>query len=331
MLRRLGPFLAAAAAATVLCAPAGAARPRVAIFYYPWYGNPAVDGAYQHWQQRNYVLPGQLASAFYPVRGLYSSSDAAVVAAQMREIRRAGVDQVVTSWWGRGSPEDLRLPLVLEQARTVGLSVGVHLEPYEGRTTASTADDVRHLTGLGLRDFYVYGAHDAPAEEWAQVTASMAGARVLAQTARVGFAVAGGFSGVYTYDVLVYGGRTFGRLCEQARKRSLLCAPSVGPGYDARRAVADLRVKPRRDGATYDAMWRAALAAAPDVVTITSYNEWHEGTQIEPAMQRRGPRGGIYLGYDGAWGRHGPAARTAYLDRTAHWTRIVRSSVQRAR
>ena len=66
----------------------------------------------------------------------------------------------------------------------------------------------------------------------------------------------------------------------------LLCAPSVGPGYDARRGSGDPRVKPRRNGATYDAMWRAAIAAKADRVTITSFNEWHEGTQIEPAAPR---------------------------------------------
>ena len=64
-------------------------------------------------------------------------------------------------------------------------------------------------------------------------------------------------------------------------------------------------------------MWRGAVKARADLVTITSYNEWHEGTQIEPA--RPGRRG--YQCYDGAWGLRGHAAETAYLDRTAYWVR----------
>jgi hypothetical protein len=69
-------------------------------------------------------------------------------------------------------------------------------------------------------------------------------------------------------------------------------------------------------------MWSAALRAAPDVVTITSYNEWHEGTQIEPARVRS-----AYQAYDGAWGLTGHSAETAYLDRTAFWVDQLRRRI----
>jgi hypothetical protein len=59
-------------------------------------------------------------------------------------------------------------------------------------------------------------------------------------------------------------------------------------------------------------------------VTITSFNEGHAGTQIAPAAPRgrRGPY--RYLGYDGAWGKVGVAAETAYLDRTRYWSDVFR-------
>jgi glycoprotein endo-alpha-1,2-mannosidase len=142
---------------------------------------------------------------------------------------------------------------------------------------------------------------------------------LFAQTNRVGFAAAAGFAGFYTYDILLYHGAKFDRLCTQARAMGILCAPSVGPGYDAWQATGDMRVKPRRNGATYDSMWRAALHAGADLVTITSYNEWGEGTQIEPAGH-----GGRYESYDGAYGLYGRAARRAYIMRTAYWTRALK-------
>ena len=73
-------------------------------------------------------------------------------------------------------------------------------------------------------------------------------------------------------------------------------------------------VRPRNGGVTYDRMWKTALRASPDVVTVTSYNEWQEGTQIEPARAQVGRPG-----YDGAWGRVGAAAQRAYLGATADW------------
>ena len=207
-------------------------------------------------------LPGQLASAFYPVRGLYSSADRLVLGAQAAEIRAAGIDVLVSSWWGRGSFEDERLGSIQLAAGRVGLDVAVHLEPYPERTPESTRADVEYLVGLGIGDFYLYGSHDRPASEW-QVVTEVEGARIFAQTSMAGYAAAGGFDGLYTYDVLVHNGAAFARICAAAHARNLLCAPSVGPGYDARRAVGDTRVKLRRGGRTYDTMWRNAIARGP--------------------------------------------------------------------
>jgi Glycosyl hydrolase family 99 len=294
-------------------APAPSAR--VGIFYYPWFATPQRDGRYLHWQQGGSLPPHDVGSSFYPARGVYSSADAVVVEAQMREISAAGVGVVITSWWGRGSLEHARLPLLVETAARHGLQVAAHLEPYRGRTAASTEADIEHLRSLGITDFYVWASTDVPDADWADMNLRLEGVRTFANTNLAGRAAAGGFDGIYTYDVLLFDGRLFPRLCRQARRLGLLCAPSVGPGYDARRATPDRRVKPRRQGRRYDDMWRGAVAARADLVTITSYNEWHEGTQIEPA---RAIRSG-YLSYEGAWGRRGVSAETAYLDRTAYW------------
>jgi glycoprotein endo-alpha-1,2-mannosidase len=324
-MRRLSIVLALAA----LCLPVSAqAATRVSAFYYPWYATTSHDGGYQHWSQHGHAPPNDIASAFYPARGLYSSADRVVIGEQMDELHVAGVDEIGYSWWGRGSSEDARLPAVLAAARAQGISVAAHLEPYTGRSVAGTIADVRYLRGLGIRTFYVYRALELPSTEWlaANATLHAEGITTIAQTALVGAAAAAGFDGVYTYDVVVYGGDKFMRLCRQAHKMHLICAPSVGPGYDARRGSGDPKLKLRRNGATYDTMWRAAIAAGADRVTITSYNEWHEGTQIEPAALP-GRRGRYrYLSYDGAWGLHGLAAEYAYLVRTRYWADVLRST-----
>jgi glycoprotein endo-alpha-1,2-mannosidase len=301
-----------------LPAIAQAGPPTSAIFFYPWYSNMRHDGAYAHWTQGGHNPPFDVASQFYPLRGAYSSGDPRVLRAQMRDIAGAGVDEVVSSWWGQGSPEARRLPAVIRAAKRYRLRVGVQLEPYADRTVASVGADIVYLRKLGIRDVYVYRSNDFAAEGWWPVTRQPNGMRLFAQTGRVGFAARAGFTGFYTYDILVYDGAKFGRMCDQARALGILCAPSVGPGYEAAAATGDTRVKPRLAGATYDSMWRAANDARADIVTITSYNEWSEGTQIEPAGH-----GGRYESYDGAYGLHGRAAERAYVTRTKYWTALT--------
>lgn len=42
-----------------------------------------------------------------------------------------------------------------------------------------------------------------------------------------------------------------------------------------------------------------ALTLLPDIVSITSFNEWHEGTQIEAAVPHDRGYGRKYLDYGG--------------------------------
>jgi len=313
----------------VLCLPATAhAGVRVSAFYYPWYGTAADDGAYQHWAQLGHTPPDDIASSYYPARGLYSSSDAIVVGEQMNEIRDAGIDEIAVSWWGKGSPEDSRLADVVAAARADGISVAAHLEPYGDRSVASTVSDLAYLRTYGITTFYLYRPFDFPVAQWAaaRVALHAGGGTIFGQTALVGAAAAAGFDGVYTYDIVTYGAGMFRRLCAQAHLKHLLCAPSVGPGYDARRGSGDPRIKQRRQGATYDSMWRMAIASGADRVTITSFNEWHEGTQIEPAAPAGRHGTYRYLSYNGAWGLHGPAAELSYLTRTRYWSDVLRNT-----
>ncbi|MEI8104943.1 MAG: alpha-mannosidase [Actinomycetes bacterium] len=313
-----------------LLAPGSAfATPVVSAFYYPWFGTSIHNGGYQHWAQGGHAPPNDIASVYYPAVGVYSSADAALLAQQMHEINRAGIDEIAVSWWGRGSPEDQRFPAILAAAAKEHVAVAIHLEPYGGRTVSSTSADIDYLTGLGVTKFYVYQAFQLPAGDWAPINDALRlkGIVTYAQTPFVGQAATGHFSGVYTYDILTWGSGKFSRICAEAHAAHLLCAPSVGPGFDAKRTNANLAVKPRRRGLTYDTMWNQAIAAGADDITITSFNEWQEGTQIEPAAPPK-RRGDIRYGsYNGAWGLFGRKAATAYLDRTGYWAHIFRRAV----
>jgi hypothetical protein len=325
---RVSAFLTAAICAGALVVPAGAgpgrgdaSASRVSIFYYPWYSTPVRDGKWAHWYVE-YAGAPVLSTPYFPARGLYSSSNAKVVAAQMREIAAAGVDTVIVSWWGFDSPEHERLQLVADSARQHGLAIAIHVEPYDDRTPARAADDIARLQKeSGFADYFIYDADRDPAIAWAEALASLRGVvRTFGHTTLVGRAKASGFDGLYTYDVVTWNGSLFRRLCTQAHSAGLLCAPSVGPGYDARLATRGEAVRPRRHGATYDRMWKTAIRANADLVTITSYNEWQEGTQIEPARLQLGRPS-----YERAWGKTGLAAQRAYLAATTGWAARFRA------
>jgi glycoprotein endo-alpha-1,2-mannosidase len=322
---RLSALLTAALCGAALALPAAGSgevdttSSRVAIFYYPWYSTPMRDGRWAHWYVEQDGAP-VLSTPYFPTRGLYSSSNAKIVSAQMREIAAAGVDTVIVSWWGLGSPEHERLKLVAEAAKQQGLAVAIHVEPYDERTPARVAEDIAGLhVEDGYTDFYVYDADREQAAVWNEALAPLDGVRIFGHTTLVGRAKASGFDGLYTYDVVTWNGSLFRRLCTQARAAGLLCAPSVGPGYDARLARRDDATRPRLHGATYDRMWKTAIRSGADIVTITSYNEWQEGTQIEPARLQVGRPS-----YEDAWGKNGVAAQRAYLAATAGWSARLR-------
>ena len=309
--------------------------PRAGIFTYPWYATVKHDAHWRHWEQGGHLPPDDIGASYYPARGLYSSLDRDGLAREARQIAATGLDQIITSWWGRGAQGDFEnrgLPAVLETARAQGLDVAVHLEPYRDRSPATVRDDLAYLRSYGVTDIYLYEIDRVarPATDWAPVLAAFPDLRIFVESGNLEWTIGGGFAtyvreigadGVYTYDPVRYGPAELAWACAAARRERLLCAPSVAPGYDARRAKpADQRVVDPRAGVRYDEQWAGALAAGADLVTVTSWNEWHEGTQIEPARPYCFATDGYCsAGYEGAYGRSGEAAETAYLDRTSHW------------
>jgi hypothetical protein len=87
-------------------------------------------------------------------------------------------------------------------------------------------------------------------------------------------------------------GRRVRAMAEQTGQPKLWAA-TISPGWDDRRSAcrADVRVPSpphkldRAEGATYQATFEAALASEPDWLMVSSFNEWVEGSYIEPSEQ----------------------------------------------
>lgn len=289
---------------------------RAHIFYYNWYGAPPFQAQYVHWPQGEHRPPKDVGSNFYPQLGAYSSTDPAVLKQHMAWIRQARVGVLSLTWWGQDSYEDRGVLAVLDAAADAGLKVNFHLEPYPGRTPDSVARDIDYILkkygdhrafyhcDFGRRGaiFYVYESLKHSATEWRPVTdqlhARYPSLLLIAQTSNLEVVTQGGFDGGYTYDGLApFKHEGFvDRWAEQSRSFATagkIFIPSIGPGYWDDRAVpvgsadepASARTRDNGHATTYSHAWAAALKGDPQIITITSFNEWHEGSQIEPAVE----------------------------------------------
>ena len=130
--------------------------------------------------------------------------------------------------------------------------------------------------------------------------------------------LAGGFDGMYTF--FASNGFSFGSSHQNWKAikafcdgNNLLFIPSVGPGYidTSIRPWNNHNTRNRVNGRYYETALQAALNVRPEMVTITSFNEWHEGTQIERAVPKKTVTR-VYLDYQ----PHGP---DHYLELTRRW------------
>lgn len=72
---------------------------------------------------------------------------------------------------------------------------------------------------------------------------------------------------------------------ESAYSRNMTFVATVVPGFNNTAVQNESRVIDRREGSYYDLYWLVAKACSPDGYAITSFNEWHEGTEIEPSRE----------------------------------------------
>lgn len=185
-------------------------------------------------------------------------------------------------------------------------------------------------SGKLLPLFYIYDSYLQSADVWAQMLKTT-GKRSIRDTPYDGIFIAllveekhkreivdAGFDGIYTYfatNGFSYGSsqhnwRSIKDFCDT---NSLIFIPSVGPGY------IDTSIRPwnlqntrnRINGKYYETSLSAALATKPKIVSVTSFNEWHEGTQIETAVPKTGGQT-PYLDYL-------PHKPTVYLEITRRW------------
>lgn len=219
--------------------------------------------------------------------------------------------------------EEKVLPVIFDVADSLGMKVSVIQGHYAGRTVSSTRTDIvnyvhkygRHNACWKIDGRPVYliwstnNTGDDPEKKdeffrtWDKLL-TKDGSISIRGTAYDAFVVTilknmynkpdivrAGFDGFYTYfavDGLTECATTanWKSLLEWADSKGLVFMPSIGPGYEDTRLNCwnTSSTRNRNGGQYYRDMASAAFDAKVRYLGITSYNEWHEGTQIEPAI-----------------------------------------------
>ncbi|MER3502075.1 MAG: hypothetical protein C4295_11515 [Candidatus Fervidibacterota bacterium] len=287
---------------------------KVLAFYYAWYGNPQVSGRWVHWSEVDEAGKRIGSSTHYPVLGPYDSHDPKVVEQHCRWAKEAGLDGFIVSWWHPNDFHDRAMPLILDTAQKFGLEVTAYFETVPENNCERALEYVLYLLNRygkhpawlkldGKPVLFVYGRAigQIGLDGWLWVIteanrryeggAIFIGDQISPQAARI-------FDGIHTYNITgatqgksvdeikAWAEKTFPQWVATAGER--IACLTIIPGYDDSKLPDRKPPRPityRHNGETYRILWEVAIAANPDWVLITSWNEWHEGSEIEPSIE----------------------------------------------
>ncbi|MHC4555678.1 MAG: endo-1,3-alpha-glucanase family glycosylhydrolase [Planctomycetota bacterium] len=298
-------------------ASAQAVSRRVMAFYYPWYGTadgPGGAGRTVHWGRIDAANKNIQASTDYPELGAYDSHDPKVIDRHCRWAKDAGIDTFIVSWWGHGHYTDRAMDKILDGCSRHGMNACIYYETVPNPQTPETAvEDIvkvlnkygrhtAHLKVNGKPVVFVYGRalQELGLTEWfkaIEIINAKYEKGIMAIGDQFSYGSARVFDGIHTYntaghlqgldpaDARKWASETYQSWVQLADGAGKISAITVIPGYDDTKIRKPGLAVKRYGGELYRVQWEQAVEADPHWVLITSFNEWHEGSEIEPSLE----------------------------------------------
>jgi hypothetical protein len=252
----------------------------------------------------------------------YASANRDAMARQIEQAKGAGIDAFVLNWWGKGNQTEKNLKALLEVAAQRGFRVAVDFDtnsPFMGGQ-GGYAENLRHLLSIHAAHPAYLRYQGRPVVLFYNVSrlsvAAWQGLREQVDPNRTALWIAEGtdlkyqsvFDGHHLYSITwpnrIPPAQTLAKWGDQVRKynqkhsTSKLWVATVMPGYDDRKVRPGSGFVRSRDGGEYYRQsWQAAIASKPHWVVINSFNEWPEGSYIEPSQAH----GNLYLDLTREW------------------------------
>jgi hypothetical protein len=313
-------MLVHAAFGPAFAGPRDDGQPVVLAHYMPWFAaKPQSPQWGWHWTM-NHFDPERvdsagrrsIASHFYPRIGPYDSGDVAVLEYHLLSMRLAGIDGVIVDWYGLTDFRDYAVlhhntTRLLEQAERLGMKFVIC---YEDQTIPALVEAgrlavsgrVAHATGeiewLGKywfksasyllhegRPVVLSFGHDGlTTEEWSQCIEQLSfPVAYFSQSQRRPGAI-GGFDWPVPADPV----GTMRRF-QQAMHEWPAAIPVAYPRFVdiyAEAGVSDSYGRLADDqGRSFRQMLRQALASRASIIQLATWNDWGEGTMIEPSQE----------------------------------------------
>jgi len=288
----------------------------VVAFYYDWYGNPEISGSWAHWNECHYTTRdpsnvdergyADLGATHNPTLGAYDSLDSKVVESHIELAEDIGLDAFAVTWWGQN---DQRFEKILNRADSSTVKIALYWETLtqpEGGIDAAiddlmwVVDNYTNKPGYWKIDgrpvIYVYRRTLKQIPYWSDWQQVLNHARnkfdvfFIADISAIesmqifdGYHITTSVLQVLIDDDVKTFHQAMQNTCAAFGK--LYAAPVI-PGFDNSRVHEKGRlVADRKNGKLYNEQWQAAISCQPAQIMINSFNEWHEGSEIEPSLE----------------------------------------------
>ncbi len=293
--------------------------------YMPWFtSDPFHKNWGWHWTMGHYnpehVVSGRAdaASRYRPLIGLYDSGDPDVLEYQVLQMKFAGIDGLVIDWYGTDDYLDyvtnhrnaLRLIPLLKKAglqfavmyeeQTVPKLLAAHRLPNDDRLAHGKAvlgwlganwfADPAYLKRNSRPVFMVFGSGYYTGGEWSRIFAppTLAAPPCFYTEADSRPPAVGGFDWPHpsggTEAALRAQDEFYGRV-----KLWSDFVPVAFPRFEDVYADAGVHASwgsiADKDGSTYKHTLERALQSGADLIQIATWNDWGEGTMIEPSVE----------------------------------------------
>ena len=280
----------------------GSAERLVLAYYYQWFDR-------ENW---NYSTVSDIPQV------PYNSDEPDTMARHVEWAKNAGIDALIPSWLGPGNRTDNNFAALLNIAQGYGFRAGIDFEP-NSPLYGNKGDIINALRYLISK----YGQHPAylkhqgkpviffwalnrvprdggetPQAAWASIRQQVDPGRNTVWIAEgTDFSYLQTFDGQHGYSI-AWSPNVYNTLNSWATKiagfnsangTQRLWVATAMPGYnDLRTGRSDAYVRDREGGKFYATSLDAAIKSNPDWIIITSFNEWIEGSQIEPSVSYQG-------------------------------------------